>query len=81
MKQVDLDYAQAHLGELVEEALSGEEIVISGGADRAVRLMALGLQPAERVFGLDSGKIVLRDDFDAPMPELEALFYGDPDPA
>jgi antitoxin (DNA-binding transcriptional repressor) of toxin-antitoxin stability system len=80
MKRVDLAYAQTHLDELVEEALSGEEVVISGGEDRTVRLTAVQGRPGERVFGLDRGKIILRDDFDEPMPELEALFYGDADP-
>ena len=29
-----------------------------------------------RVFGLDQGKLVIPEDFDAPMPEIEQLFYG-----
>ena len=30
-----------------------------------------------RQLGLDVEKIVIADDFDAPMPELEVLFYGE----
>jgi antitoxin (DNA-binding transcriptional repressor) of toxin-antitoxin stability system len=29
-----------------------------------------------RVFGMDQGKLVIPEDFDAPMPEIEELFYG-----
>ncbi len=35
--------------------------------------------PRPRRFGLDQGKIVIRDDFDEPLPELEKEFYGSPD--
>jgi len=32
-----------------------------------------------RRFGLDQGKIVIRDDFDEPLLDLEKELYGSPD--
>lgn len=144
MRRVSLLEAKEHLGELVEEAVGGEEVVIALDERLAVRLerirrwkdlsveeksarlealLALleeihGLPVLDRrsterilageqgkgggfklkleektvaeksgmdqepvvekarVFGLDQGKLVIPDDFDAPMPEIEQLFYG-----
>ncbi|HVR99385.1 MAG TPA: type II toxin-antitoxin system prevent-host-death family antitoxin [Thermoanaerobaculia bacterium] len=78
MREVTLQYAQAHLPRLVNEARAGEEVVIVEEGTPLVRLTPV---PAhrKRVFGLDQGKIVIREDFDEPMPEVEALFYGSPD--
>ena len=78
MRAVDLDYAKAHLGQLVDEALTGEDILISEAGTPLVRLSPL---PAirERKFGLDQGKIVIPDDFDKPLRDLEQDLYGSPD--
>lgn len=146
MRTVSLREAKDRLDELVEEAVAGDEVVISLDENHAVRLEPLrrsktfsreekaarkeailtllkqidalpvldprsaeeivaeeygedgifGLtlevrQPVNeknvgapvqdttekvRVFGLDQGKCVVPDDFDAPMPELEELFYA-----
>lgn len=78
MTKVNLAYAQAHLSHLVDQALAGEEIVIAKEGDLLVRLEPVA-QTKKRSFGLDAGKIVIRDDFDDPMPEIEQAFYGDPD--
>src|SRR5215210_1870013 len=36
-----------------------------------------GATDRKRRFGLDAGKVVIREDFDDPMPELERIFYGE----
>ena len=81
MKRVDLGYAETHLQGLIGEALEGEEIVIAREGVPLVRLEALPTPREPRVFGRDSGQIVMSDDFDDPMPEIEALFYGADDPS
>lgn len=78
MRSVNLAYAKAHLDQLVDEALTGEEIVISEAGTALVRLAAVPPQRGRR-FGLDEGKIEIREDFDEPMPELERDVYGSPD--
>ena len=42
------------------------------------RLVATGPTAGERPLGFDHGRIWMAEDFDAPMPELEALFYDAP---
>ena len=78
MRAVDLDYAKAHLGQLVDEALTGEDILISEAGTPIVRLSPLPVT-RQRKFGLDQGKIVIRDDFDEPLRDLEQDLYGSPD--
>jgi len=80
MRKVNLQYARTHLDRLVDDALAGEEVVIAKEDNLLVRLEAVA-STTKRRFGLDAGKIVIRDDFDDPMPELERSFYGDPDPS
>lgn len=78
MRSVNLAYAKAHLDQLVDQALTGEEIVISEAGTPLVRLSAVP-SPGGRRFGLDQGKIEIPDDFDEPLPELERDIYGSPD--
>lgn len=78
MKEVNLHFAKTHLSRLVDEALAGEEVVIARSGQPVVRLSPVDRSGEERIFGLDEGKIEIAEDFDAPDPELEALFYGDP---
>jgi len=77
MRSVNLHYAKTHLSRLVDAAVGGEEIVIARAGTPLVRLAPLEPPQEERVLGADQGKIWIADDFDAPMPELEALFYGE----
>lgn len=81
MKSVNLHYAKTHLSRLVDEAMAGEEVVIARAGTALVRLTPVEPLKAPRELGRDRGKIVIRDDFDEPMPELEELFYGGSDPA
>jgi prevent-host-death family protein len=75
MRKVNLKEAQADLADLVDEALAGEEVVISREGTPLVRLMPVAPARRERRFGIDQGKFVVPDDFDAPDPEIERLFY------
>lgn len=79
MKAVNLHYAKTHLSRLVDAAIAGEEVVIARAGTPLVRLSPVQAAKAPRVLGRDRGRIVIREDFDEPMPDLEELFYG-PDP-
>jgi prevent-host-death family protein len=79
MRRVSLKEAQADLAGLVNEALAGEEVVISREGRPLVRLMPVAAVRSERKFGMDQGKFVVPDDFDDPDPEIERLFYGTAD--
>jgi antitoxin (DNA-binding transcriptional repressor) of toxin-antitoxin stability system len=42
MRRVNLKYAKDHLESLVDEAIAGEEVVITGEGTRPVRLLPVG---------------------------------------
>ena len=66
------------MSRLVNEALTGEDIVISEAGTPLVRLTPVPVL-RERKFGLDQGKIVIPVDFDEPLQDLEQSLYGSPD--
>ena len=80
MKQVNIHEAKTHLSRLVQEAASGEEIVIAKSGRPVARLVALDETKPPREFGRMKGKIWIAEDFDAPLPDdLLALFEGGAD--
>ena len=75
MKTVDVEAAKPDLSTLVDEALSGEEVVIAKEGKPAVRLMPVEPDPLgdkkdfASTYGMLKGKIWMSDDFDAPLPD------------
>ena len=70
MRQVDRDEAQARLPELLEAALRGEDVYITGAGMVRVRLVRVEAEPPRRQFGSAKGMIRMSDDFDDPLPEF-----------
>lgn len=62
--------AKARLAELIDAALSGEEIIIARRNAPLVRLVPLDEARPRTVSGLFRGRIQMSDDFDAPIEEL-----------
>ncbi len=71
MQQVDRDEAQSRLPELLEAALRGEEVYITGEGMVRVQLVRVETEPKRRQFGSAKGMITMSDDFDDPLPEFE----------
>jgi prevent-host-death family protein len=69
MRTVNIHAAKTHLSRLVEEAAAGEEIVIAKAGKPLARLCPLAQVPKKRVFGRLRGKLIVPDDFDAPLPD------------
>jgi prevent-host-death family protein len=76
MKIVNIHEAKTHLSRLIEEAASGEEVVISKAGKPMVRLVPFTTLAGPRPLGLLAGQVRESDDWWAADPELEALFYG-----
>ena len=77
MRTVSIRVARTHLSRLVEAAAAGEEIVIAKSGKPLARLGPIPQPRGERVLGRLRGKIVVPDDFDAPLPdEVIAAFEG-----
>ena len=64
---VNVHEAKTHLSRLLERVARGEEIVIAKAGRAVAKLVPL--EKAKRRPGRLRGRLRLRDDFDAPLPE------------
>ncbi len=81
MKVINVHEAKTHLSRLLRRVAAGEEIVIAKAGRPIARLVPIAPPPRQRELGGQRGRIVIADDFDAPLPpELLAGFDGE-DPA
>ena len=70
MQPVNIHEAKTHLSRLIERAEHGEEIVIARAGKPVAKLVPFDhgdLRPREP--GSMAGLIVIRDDFDDPLPD------------
>ena len=80
-KIVNLYEAKSGLSALVERAAAGEEIIIAKAGRPLARLMPLATPHRRRTPGGWEGRVVIADDFDAPLPdEIRAAFEGRDEP-
>ena len=67
MIEVGVHEAKTTLSQLLRRVAGGEEVLITRGGEPVARLV-----PAQsrrrRTLGRDVGRIVIADDFDAPLP-------------
>ena len=71
--RLNIHEAKTHLSKLLQRVAQGEEVTIARAGVPVAKLVAVA--PATRQLGVDKGKIWIADDFDAPIPELEEMFY------
>jgi prevent-host-death family protein len=76
--KVNIHQAKTHLSRLLQRVAAGEEVTIARAGVPVAKLIAASSQSKSRPMGMDQGKIWIAEDFDAPDPELEALFYDAP---
>ncbi len=78
MSRYDLPFAKTHLSHLVNQALSGEEIVIARGNEPLVKLVPVEQSRQGRKFGVLQGRGRVDDRFFDSFPEEElAAWNGD----
>jgi len=73
MTQVTREQAQEQLGDLIAKAIEGEEVIITSDNQPAVKLVpakVAGELPRVRRAGSAKGKIIMADDFDAPLDDF-----------
>jgi prevent-host-death family protein len=68
MERVNVHEAKTHLSRLLERVEAGEEVVIARAGHPIARLVPIGPKRAKKPGRLKSA-IVIRRDFDAPLPE------------
>jgi prevent-host-death family protein len=67
-KSVGVHEAKTHLSRLLEDVAAGEEIVITRRGEEIASLIPLRRSGARRL-GMDRGRFVVPDDFDAPLAD------------
>jgi prevent-host-death family protein len=72
--RVGVHEAKTRLSELLRLVDAGQEIEILRAGHPVARLVPVPRQGVQRL-GLDAGAFVVPDDFDAPLPDVEAAFY------
>jgi prevent-host-death family protein len=71
---VGVHEAKTHLSRLLERVEAGEEIEIARRGEVVARLVPVRTARVPQL-GLDAGRVIIADDFDAPLPdELRAAF-------
>ena len=81
---VSIGEAAAHLPELAQHALSGEEVVIDldvNGIEQVQLIPSKRRQqttPDRRIPGIDEGRLVVPEDYNDPLPpEILQAFEGE----
>ena len=67
MIEVNIHEAKTHLSRLLAKVAAGEEVVIARSGEPVARIVPIERQGGKRVLGQDSGRVVISDDFDAPV--------------
>jgi prevent-host-death family protein len=69
MKTVNIHEAKTQLSKLLRRVAAGEEIAIANRGVPVARLLpAGGTRTPHRQLGIESGRVRIADDFDAPLP-------------
>ncbi|MFL6282421.1 MAG: type II toxin-antitoxin system Phd/YefM family antitoxin [Pyrinomonadaceae bacterium] len=71
MHQVSVEEAKANLHDLVDAAVSGEEVVIAKDEEHLVKLVPVSRTNPRPQFGSARGLITMSEDFEEPLEEFE----------
>jgi prevent-host-death family protein len=69
VKIVNIHEAKTHLSRLLADVAAGEEIVIARAGKPIARIVPVAVQRPERLLGIDKWRVIIGDDFDAPLPD------------
>jgi prevent-host-death family protein len=70
MAQFNIHTARAHLSELIQKSMLGEEIIIARDNKPMVKLVAIQPLKKARKIGIAKGFIVISPDFDEPLEDF-----------
>lgn len=71
MRQINLTDVPEQLDDLVQAAISGEEIFIVTHEDQIIQLVPVVPSSRRRIFGSAKGMIMMADDFDALLEDFD----------
>lgn len=61
--------AKTHLSKLLQQAAEGTDVIIAKAGVPVARLVPVTMPAGKRVLGTERGRLIIPDDFDAPLPE------------
>lgn len=70
MAQFNIHTAKAHLSELIQKSLLGEEVIIARDNKPMVKLVAIQPVRRQRKIGISKGLITISSDFDTPLDDF-----------
>jgi antitoxin (DNA-binding transcriptional repressor) of toxin-antitoxin stability system len=70
MKEVTVEQATGMLGDLVDAAIGGEDVLLVHNGHGTVRLVPVPPSEGRPQFGSAKGMITMSDDFDAPLEDF-----------
>jgi prevent-host-death family protein len=73
-KAVNIHEAKTHLSRLIERVEAGEEITICRAGRPVARIVAYVGRREPRQPGFWKGRVVIKPEFDEPLPGFEELF-------
>jgi prevent-host-death family protein len=77
MEQVNIYEAKTHFSKYVEQAESGQDVIIARGGKQVARLTSIEPKKNPVRFGVLKGKVQVSADFDEALPdEVLAGFEG-----
>jgi len=66
---VNLSDAKSKLSKLIDQAILGEEVIISKSGKPVAKLVPLEKPIRKRIPGSAKGKLIISDDIDSPLPD------------
>lgn len=69
MDPVNIHEAKTRLCQLIDIAASGEDVVVCRNGKPLVRITRLESTKRRIKFGVLKGRVIIADDFDAPLPD------------
>lgn len=72
MTTVNIHEAKTHLSKLLVRVSNGEEIIIAKAGKPIAVLSPIQQKTEQRTPGNDAGKVIIKADFDDPLPEFDA---------
>jgi prevent-host-death family protein len=71
MTTYNVHEAKTHLSKILARVMSGEQIIIAKSGKPVAVLSPYEEMPARRVPGNDADKVVIKSNFDDPLPEFD----------
>lgn len=69
-RAIDVKNAKERLAELADEASRGEDVVLTRNGEPVARIVPIRPAKRARCFGSARGKVVVHQDFDAPLDQF-----------